>query len=94
MDEIRTPPSSYFSSGARAPRASTSHLISLRLSDELMRRLAEVGNDEGLAMSDTIRLVLERGLGATRNPRETSMNDTARPCASPSRSTAPGRCNR
>src|SRR6266566_4833030 len=67
-DEIRTPPSSYFSSGSRAPRASTSHLISLRLSDELMRRLAEVGNDEGLAMSDTIRLVLEHGLGATRNP--------------------------
>jgi hypothetical protein len=35
-----------------------------------MGRLAEVGNDEGLAMSDTIRLVLERGLGATRNPRK------------------------
>src|SRR5437764_13181205 len=80
VDEIRTPPSSYFSSGSRAPRASTSHLISLRLSDELMRRLAEVGNDEGLAMSDTIRSVLERGLGATRKPkRETDMNDTARP---------------
>ena len=43
MDEIRTSPSSYFSSGSRAPRASTSHLISPRLSDELMRRLAEVG---------------------------------------------------
>ena len=35
-----------------------------------MRRLAEVGNDEGLAMSDTIRLVLERGLGATRKPKK------------------------
>ena len=96
MDEIRTPPSSYFSSGSRAPRASTSHLISLRLSDELMRRLAEVGNHEGLAMGDTIRLVLERGLGAKRNPktRETAMNDTARPCTSTSYSTAPGECNR
>jgi len=70
VDEIRTPPSSYFPSGSRAPRASTSHLISLRLSDELMRRIAEVGNDEGLAMSDTIRLVLEHGLGATRNPKK------------------------
>ena len=70
MDEIRTPPSSYFSSGSRAPRASTSDFIGPRLSDELMRRLAEVGNDEGLAMSDTIRLVLDRGLGATRYPKK------------------------
>jgi len=90
VDEIRTPPSSYFSSGSPAPRASTSHL-SLRLSDELMRRLAEVGNDEGLAMSDTIRLVLERGFRgdeeSQERTRETAMNDTARPCTSTSCST-------
>ncbi|GAC1361457.1 MAG: hypothetical protein NVSMB32_00480 [Actinomycetota bacterium] len=69
MDENRTPPSSYFSSGSRARHASTSHLISLRLSDDLMRRLAQVGNEESLAMSDTIRLVLERGLGASKKEK-------------------------
>lgn len=62
-------PSQYFSSDSRARRSSTSHLISVRLSDELVRRLAEVGNREGLAMSDTIRLVLERGLAVvTKDP--------------------------
>jgi antitoxin component of RelBE/YafQ-DinJ toxin-antitoxin module len=39
-----------------------SKLISVRLSEDLLERLAAVGNIEGLAMSDTIRLVLERGL--------------------------------
>jgi hypothetical protein len=34
----------------------------VRLPEELLQRLAIVGNSEGLAMSDTIRLVLERGL--------------------------------
>ncbi len=36
-----------------------------------MRRLAEVGNAEGLAMSDTIRLVLERGLAASKRKKNT-----------------------
>jgi antitoxin component of RelBE/YafQ-DinJ toxin-antitoxin module len=45
------------------------HLISVRLADELLQRLAEVGNEEGLAMSDTIRLVLERGLAARKTAR-------------------------
>jgi hypothetical protein len=40
------------------------------LSEDLLERLAAVGNSEGLAMSDTIRLVLERGLAAT--PAQTS----------------------
>jgi hypothetical protein len=70
MAETRTPPSTYFSSGSRAPRASTSHLISVRLSDDLVRRLAEVGNSEGLAMSDTIRLVLERGLTSAKRKKQ------------------------
>jgi hypothetical protein len=62
-------PSSYFVSGSRARRASTSHLISIRLSDDLIRRVAEVGNDEGLAMSDTVRLLLERGLASTKGKK-------------------------
>jgi antitoxin component of RelBE/YafQ-DinJ toxin-antitoxin module len=41
----------------------------VRLADELLQRLAEVGNEEGLAMSDTIRLVLERGLAARKTAR-------------------------
>ncbi len=45
------------------------HLVSVRLADDLVRRLAEVGNAEGLAMSDTIRLVLERGLSAIKPER-------------------------
>jgi hypothetical protein len=62
-------PSSYFKSGSRARAALASHLISVRLSDDLVRRLAEVGNDEGLAMSDTIRVVLERGLTVTKRKK-------------------------
>jgi hypothetical protein len=64
-------PSAYFRSDSRAKATSASHLISVRLSDELVRRLAEVGNDEGLAMSDTIRLVLERGLSAPKRKKTT-----------------------
>jgi len=61
----RDTPSRYFLAAQRtAARPSASHLISIRLPDDLMQRLAAVGNEEGLAMSDTIRLVLERGLAA------------------------------
>jgi hypothetical protein len=41
----------------------------VRLPEDLLRRLAEVGNLEALGMSDTIRLVLERGLSATKSTR-------------------------
>jgi len=58
-------PSGYFSKASKPRRVASNHLISIRVSDELIRRLAQVGNDEGLAMSDTIRLVLERGLAST-----------------------------
>jgi hypothetical protein len=64
-------PSAYFRSGSRAKPTPTSHLISVRLSDDLVRRLADVGNDEGLAMSDTIRLILERGLAAPKRKKTT-----------------------
>ena len=57
-------PSDYFARSAYGSQGQShpSHLVSIRLSDDLVRRLAEVGNREGTAMSDTIRLVLERGL--------------------------------
>jgi hypothetical protein len=68
MDE-QSSPSAYFSRASRARSTSSNHLISVRLSDDLVRRLAAVGNDEGLAMSDTIRLVLERGLAAPKRKK-------------------------
>ena len=34
----------------------------MRLPEELLQRLAEVGNAEDLSLSETLRLVLERGL--------------------------------
>lgn len=59
----RNSPSRYFQSSANRTREKgSSHLISFRLSDDLLQRLAEVGNQEGLSLSDTLRLVLERGL--------------------------------
>ena len=64
----RSGPSSYFAAAGRAPRSGTSHLISIRLPDDLIQRLAAVGNEEALAMSDTIRLVLERGLAKSPIP--------------------------
>jgi hypothetical protein len=63
-DRLRGKPSEYFVAASRASGPPASHLISIRLPDDLMQRLAAVGNEEGLAMSDTIRLVLERGLAA------------------------------
>ena len=62
-------PSRYFSASNRERGGAQTHLISVRLADELLQRLAEVGNEEGLAMSDTIRLVLERGLAARKPAR-------------------------
>ena len=68
-DKSPASPSGYFVMARRAAsRAPASHLISVRLPDDLMQRLAAVGNEEGLAMSDTVRLVLERGLTAGPNP--------------------------
>jgi hypothetical protein len=63
-DRLRGKPSDYFAAASRTSGTPVSHLISIRLPDDLMQRLAAVGNEEGLAMSDTIRLVLERGLAA------------------------------
>ena len=63
----RWSPSRLFSTSSRERSGGRAqHLISVRLPDELLQRLAEVGNEEGLAMSDTIRLVLERGLAGRK----------------------------
>jgi hypothetical protein len=37
-----------------------------------LQRLADVGNAEALGMSDTIRLVLERGLNATKTTKSSA----------------------
>lgn len=67
-----TSPSSYFANRALAgrtastPRQYRERPISIRLSDVLLSRLGRVGDREGLGLSDTIRLVLERGLAASK----------------------------
>lgn len=67
--EPKPSPSSYFQAAARARPGPSSQLVSIRLPEDLIRRLADVGNEQGLSMSDTIRLVLERGLA---HPKERS----------------------
>jgi len=62
-------PSRYFTSSSRLGQRSSSRLISIRLPEDLLQRLAEVGNAEALGMSDTIRLVLERGLNTPKSTR-------------------------
>ncbi len=62
--EPKRPPSTYFVAASRSQRPAPSQLVSIRIPEDLIRRLAEVGNEEGLSMSDTIRLVLERGLAS------------------------------
>jgi len=44
-------------------------LVSVRLPVDLLERLATVGNEQGLALSDTIRLVLERGLNERKKSK-------------------------
>jgi hypothetical protein len=67
-----TSPSQRFLASAREGKAKSSQLISVRLPLELLERLADVGNDEHLSMSDTIRLVLERGLRAAPKKKGSS----------------------
>ena len=77
----RQSPSRYFTTSSRAKRGTTSRLISVRLPEELIERLAAVGNEEGLAMSDTIRVVLERGLAKSK--RSAAQKTAARSTAAP-----------
>ena len=67
--EPQRSPSKYFVAASRSQRSAPSQLVSIRVPEDLILRLAEVGNEEGLSMSDTIRLVLERGLA---RPKERS----------------------
>jgi hypothetical protein len=59
--------SSYFKSSGRKP--ATRRAVTVRLSDDQLQRLARVGNDEGLTLSDTVRLVLDRGLAKKKDRR-------------------------
>ena len=64
MEEPRSP-SRYFRASSPPRRAGANQMVSIRLPEELLQRLAEVGNEEHLSLSDTVRLVLERGLTTT-----------------------------
>ncbi len=55
-----------FNANSRNGMRGSTRMVSVRIPEELLLRLAEVGNEEGLALSDTVRLVLERGL----NPKK------------------------
>ncbi len=55
-----------FNANSRNGKRGSTRMVSVRIPEELLLRLAEVGNEEGLALSDTVRLVLERGL----NPKK------------------------
>jgi predicted DNA binding CopG/RHH family protein len=68
MNEKRSP-AMFFNVSAAGQRRGASQMVSVRLPEELLERLASVGNDEGLSMSDTIRLVLERGLNKGKGQR-------------------------
>ena len=70
MDLItgQTSPSEFFDVSARQSRTRT-RLVSVRLPEELLQRLAVVGNGEGTTLSETIRRVLERGLGQVKPPK-------------------------
>jgi predicted DNA binding CopG/RHH family protein len=63
-------PSQLFNVTTRSKSKSSSRLISIRLPETLLAQLAEVGNEQGLAMSDTIRLVLDRGIRAAQPTKE------------------------
>lgn len=71
-----TSPSNKFLVNARTTKTKTTQLISVRLPEELLERLAAVGNTEGFAMSDTIRVVLERGLRSTPKNQPTKKKGT------------------
>ena len=62
-------PSHYFAATSRNRQGASSQLVSVRLPVDLLERLATVGNEQGLALSDTIRLVLERGLNERKKSK-------------------------
>ena len=40
--------------------------VSVRMPDDLLKRLATYGNDKGLTLAETVRAVLELGLDGAR----------------------------
>ena len=62
-------PSQYFDASSPRRRGAANQLVSVRLPLELLERLAAVGNEQGLALSGTIRLVLERGLSEKKKSK-------------------------
>jgi hypothetical protein len=58
-----------FNANSRNGMRGSTRMVSVRIPEELLLRLAEVGNEEGLALSDTMRLVLERGLNQRRGKK-------------------------
>ena len=72
---MSTKPSKYFEASSRNSGRPATQLISVRLPEELLQRLAEIGNEEGLAMSDTLRLVLERGIRSGKKTQRGSKNE-------------------
>ncbi len=52
----------FFNANSRNGVKGSTRMVSVRTSEDRLWRLAQVGNEEGLALSDTMRLVLERGL--------------------------------
>lgn len=59
-----------FNASSRNGQRGSTRMVSVRIPEELLLRLAEVGNEEGLALSDTMRLVLERGLNQRRGKKQ------------------------
>jgi len=57
-----TSPSAYFRASEKRGGAGNSHLVSVRLDDQLIQQLALIGNNKNLTMSETIRMVLGQGL--------------------------------
>lgn len=65
-DSPPTPHSSrYANSPARSTRTYTAPPLNVRVTEEVAAALAAVGEKEGTGYSDTVRLVIERGLRAS-----------------------------
>lgn len=60
---IATSPRDLFHKTGRAERGGQ-HLVSVRVPDDLMRRLAHFGNSKDLTLAETVRTILELGLDA------------------------------
>ena len=63
----RTPPSSLFANRSyAASKRETKTALNFRVEPSLLADLASVGNDEGLNLSDTCRLLLQEAIAARK----------------------------